>query len=403
MRILLANTFFFPAIGGIENYLLNVGRCLVRMGYEVTALVSRHAPGLPAQERIEGIEVLRYQRPDSRPPMNLLDPVRQVWASQRAAANLLAARTFDVAWVRDVFSLAGVMSCACRPRVTYIQATACPVYLRAAVHHRARTASGRAFRRLSGWCEQNYLGWLERRLLHRCELRVVLSEAKRQEITRFYGFDANLYQVIPAGVDTERFRPADSDEKRTLRERLQIPQDAFVFLYVGRSSREKNPQGVVEAFRLLSGAAPKALVMLGPFDTGFVVGTRAGVFPGVVLFPGEIPEPAEYYQASDVFVLPSLSEGFGQVLLEAMASGLPCVAYQCPEGSHVLATNEVITEGVTGLLCEYDQPAALADTMERFAVTPGLAGKMGSAARRFCLTDRDWLNVTERLLAVRSG
>lgn len=176
------------------------------------------------------------------------------------------------------------------------------------------------------------------------------------------------------GVDSERFHPAKRDPE--LRRQLGFAPDQTVFLYAGRLAAEKNLPMLVAAFLALREQnAGLLLVGDGPLrkqlekdlgGRGVLVGYHQG-------------EPlARMYAAADVMVFPSLTETFGNVMLEAMASGLPVIGFKVP------GPQDVIADGVTGELVEEISATALAAVMQRWladgAGVPAFARRARSAA-----------------------
>jgi glycosyltransferase involved in cell wall biosynthesis len=149
------------------------------------------------------------------------------------------------------------------------------------------------------------------------------------------------------GVDSELFHPRCRDAE--LRSSLGLGPDDCLLLYAGRLAAEKNVIALLEAFtRLRARLEPDrcervrlALVGDGPLAASLKVLSLPGVvLPGMQL--GK--ELSRWYASADIFAFPSVSETFGNVVLEALASGLPVVAYDCP------GVNEQIVHDKNGLL-----------------------------------------------------
>lgn len=192
--------------------------------------------------------------------------------------------------------------------------------------------------------------------------------------------------LVPNGVDTTLFRPSP-----------RPPRAAREVLYVGRLSDEKNLDVILEAVARLDGGAQVTFLGDGPARARLEARARAlGV--GLRVRP-VVPhaEVAAVMAAADVFVLASFSEGHPKVLLEAMASGLPCVASDC-EGNRSL-----VCDGRTGLLFDPQRPAELAGQLERLLADPALAASLAGAARSM-VVDRYELNaLIDREIALLHG
>ena len=191
-------------------------------------------------------------------------------------------------------------------------------------------------------------------------------------------------ELIPNGVDTDRFRPGGAPRSPG-RKRI---------LYVGRLSAEKNLSTVIAATALLGDRVSVTLVGAGPLaDELREQAQAAGVaveFRGVV----DQRELPAVYAAADAFVLASFTEGHPKVLLEAMASGVPCVASDCA------GNRSLVTDGRTGFLFDPRAPRALADRLSRVLDDPGLARRLTDAARQEVVDRYDLRVLVRREIAL---
>ena len=163
-----------------------------------------------------------------------------------------------------------------------------------------------------------------------------VSELVKQELIDIYGVDDSSIDVIYCGVDTDIFRPENRrTDGATVREELGIPADDTVALFLGNGFKRKG----LDAF----------LAGIGATDTvhGLVVGTDSQIanyrnlarklgIEARVHFVGQQSETSRYYAAANLFVLPSVQEAFGIVVLEAMATGLPCLVSSRAGAAEVL-------------------------------------------------------------------
>ncbi|MCS7207053.1 MAG: glycosyltransferase family 4 protein [Dehalococcoidia bacterium] len=200
--------------------------------------------------------------------------------------------------------------------------------------------------------------------------------------------------VIYPGVDTERFAPiASVEERKSLRRRLGLPEEAFIVLAVGRLTFKKGFDVLVEACTILR-AQPDLQVLIvgdGPARPALVKRASEHGLTGL-RFWGAAPMQtmSDLYRVADAFVLPSRTgEGFPLVILEAMASGLPVIA--TPLGG----AREVVENGRTGFLVPPGDPEALAAVLSDLKQDPCLAPRLGAAARAQALS-MDWERFTTR-------
>ena len=180
-------------------------------------------------------------------------------------------------------------------------------------------------------------------------------------------------KVVGRGVDTWLFSPARRSER--LRATWGCRGGDTVVLYVGRLAPEKNLGLFVEAalaMRAIDASLRVVLVGDGPQSAELRARHPDFVFAGMRT-GGDL---AEHYASADVFPFPSVTETFGNVTLEAMASGLAVVAYD------YAAAREYMRDGASGLLVPLDDGAAFVRAAVRLAGNPGLGSRLRSEARR---------------------
>ena len=180
-----------------------------------------------------------------------------------------------------------------------------------------------------------------------------------------------------AGVDLGRFRP-NADIRASLRAQLGVAEDAVVFLYMGRLNRDKGITELAEAFALLAARdATVYLWLVGADEEAMLAAVSETLAPcrDRVFSESHVDWPEQYMAAADVLVLPSHREGFGVVIIEAGACGIPAVA------SRVYGLTDAMQEGVTGLMHPVGNARALRDCMARLGEDAALRQRMGAAAR----------------------
>jgi glycosyltransferase involved in cell wall biosynthesis len=185
-----------------------------------------------------------------------------------------------------------------------------------------------------------YLRWFHNRTL----VTLVPSQATRN---RLLADGVRRVEIWSRGVDANLFHPRYRDPE--LRQSLGLSENDPLLIYVGRLAPEKNLGALLQAFARLRAALPAqkrdkarlALVGGGP-ETAAIVQAK---YPGVVVAGMQHGRKlSAWYASGDVFTFPSMSETFGNVLLEAQASGLPVVGFDCS------GVDERVESGVDGLL-----------------------------------------------------
>jgi phosphatidylinositol alpha-1,6-mannosyltransferase len=192
---------------------------------------------------------------------------------------------------------------------------------------------------------------------------------------------ARIHQVAN-GVDTQRFQPSTSAEVPALRSAFGLPPDRPIAVYVGVLDRRKNIRWLAEHWVRHEGFGTGALLLaVGPQGRDDVDGAlRTGLaelardHPQWFALRDFDADVTLYYRAADVLVLPSHKEGLPNVVLEAMASGLPCIA------ARTSGSRELIDDGRNGWTYEPDDVSALAEAV-RHCLGPE-RGALGANARR---------------------
>ena len=181
-------------------------------------------------------------------------------------------------------------------------------------------------------------------------------------------------QQLPSSVREDRIRVRhnavvapriiSTDEKLSLRERFGVTGDEKVVLAVGRLSREKGHADLIDSVALLRAAEPDLKFKLlivgdGPEQANLARAVTERKIASQVVFVGHVTDVAPFYAIADVLALPSHSEGSPNVLLEAMAAGLPVVA------TSVGGVPEIATSEVNALLVPAGDPSTFAEALRR--------------------------------------
>jgi glycosyltransferase involved in cell wall biosynthesis len=225
------------------------------------------------------------------------------------------------------------------------------------------------------------IGYLHRQMLRRVDAYVGISQDLVQEF-RAGGLSPEKIHHLPNGVDTELFQPCPPDRQAVVRDKLGLPSGQPVVLYVGVLDQRKNIEWLAEQWvKHRAFGTDGLLLAVGPQSrddpAGILRGRLAALSrsnPGLFALRDFSHDIGLYYQCANALILPSLKEGLPNVVLEAMASGLPCVA------ARASGSRELIMEGETGFTYAHGDVAEMARALQSCLSAAGQ--EMGSKARR---------------------
>jgi D-inositol-3-phosphate glycosyltransferase len=204
----------------------------------------------------------------------------------------------------------------------------------------------------------------EQRIVDGADRLIANTPAEADELVSHYGADRDRIDVAPPGVDLNIFTPAFRKKSRA---RLDVRPNSFHILFAGRIQRLKGPQIFVKAASILRQRRPDIdleMTILGAlsgakdFNLQQII-SDAGMDDVVTHRPPVVAsELAGWFRSADVVVMPSFSESFGLVALEAQACGTPVVA------TNVGGLSRAISDGRTGILVDGHDPSDWADALE---------------------------------------
>lgn len=237
-----------------------------------------------------------------------------------------------------------------------------------------------------GWLRKPIMAYL-RKFHNRTLCTMVPTEGLRREL-HAEGFER--LEVVTRGVDTRQFDPAK--RSTALRTCWGADDDTLVVCCVGRLAREKNLDVLVDAFRAIERRVPSARLVLvggGPQEQEL-----RSACPGIV-FAGQRrgDDLAAHYASADLFLFPSLTETFGNVTTEAMASGLPVAAFD------YAAAAQLIDHDVQGVRVPFGDGRAFTEAALALAFDPARRERLGRAARERAL-QLDWGAIVQRFEGV---
>jgi glycosyltransferase involved in cell wall biosynthesis len=370
MRVAVVSETYPPEVNGVARTVARMVEGLHAREHDLQLVRPRQAAqSATPRQRLE--EILVRGMPIPRYP-----ELRMGLPSKRALVRLWSARRPDIVHIATEGPLGW-------------SALSAASYLRLPISSDFRT-NFHAYTRHYG------LGWLQRpmatylRKFHnRAHCTMVPTEGLRRELMAA-GFER--LQVVARGVDTDLFNPVRRSP--ALRQAWGAQADDLVVACVGRLAIEKNLPLLIDSFRAIEKIRPDARLLLvgdgpmrGELQHACPQATFAGQRGGENL--------AEHYASADLFLFPSLTETFGNVTTEALASGLPVVAFD------YAAAGQLIRHGSNGLLAPVGDAQAFVSAALQAARDDADRRRMGLQARQTALS-LGWEPVVDRFETVLS-
>jgi glycosyltransferase involved in cell wall biosynthesis len=344
-RALMVISLFYPCMGGAEQQALHIAAALSRQGLPVTVL-TRRLKGLPAFEQIQGVPVYR-----------------SIWTIDWE-------KLFGITYILSVFWF------LYRKRHTY---DIIHCHIAQGFHSLVAMLFKSVFKKrviikvaatgpLSDFSMIKKVIFGDKFLAAMKKTdRLIITSAQSMQEALEEGFSSEAVLQIPNGVDTHYFRPNGSQgEENTI-------------TFIGRLDRMKGIHILIQAFTQLREKGWDMhldIIGDGPEKNTLKQLAVNSRLHEHISFYGEVENVAPYLQRSTLFVLPSLSEGLSNVLLEAMACGLPVIA------ARTGGNPDIIQNGVNGLLVDLENPEQLSKAVERLLSDRSFADRLGVQARK---------------------
>ena len=377
-KICILTDSFYPIVGGGEAHARLLAAELIKRKVMVFVLSRRRLKEFPEFDRVDGVEIIRVL------PYGLQRLGKYYMLLPAMIRLIMLRKRYDIIYV-------------CGLRLLGIIAVALGKMMCKKVVLRSESCGEMSGEFATLVLEKNkhelIVGIIRKmiafrnRLLFAADKFLAISSVIKDEYIAS-GVNEDRIVMIPNGIDTEKYRPVDNEEKIALRARLGLP-DKLVFVYTGKMNRGKGLELLLEVWvNIVAQYDNVHLYLVGSGDFQ-ALGcenelrryVEANQLSQHVTFTGYVENVTEYLQAADFFVIPSESESQCLSLIEALACELPAIATAA--GGIV----DVVEDGVNGLLVPVGDAARLQQTISNFVGQPEKARGMGVQGR---------INVIER-------
>lgn len=211
------------------------------------------------------------------------------------------------------------------------------------------------------------------------KMTIAISQQVKDHLINDFNVSAGRIEVIHNGIDIKKFSTFNSKPSAAHKERLGL-KNAPVVGIIARLSDVKGHIYLIKSFKEVLKEVPAAQLLIvgeGKMKTDLMGLVEVLGIQQNVVFKSGCLDTAEVLCATDIFVLPSLKEGLGLALMEAMAAGLPAI------GSNIGGIKSLIKDGVTGLLVEPADEKGLTKAILNLLKDPQLCAKLGKNAGSF--------------------
>lgn len=314
MKITLLNSSYFPKKGGVENSLYFLAREVVALGYQAQIIAGGDENEIYTDE--VGVKNFRY-----RAPVSFLKRSYYLFRILKSTnSDILISRSFYTTFI----------ALLAKKPVTYLLPALyknqnCP----------KKVGNGSFSYKIT----YIFNCLLERVAISKCTRAFVFSRSIQEQV-KDIGLNRELRLCCP-GVDSTVYSVADAKEKKILQQQYGIPQDKKILLCLGRIVRIKGFQYAIQAMKYLDDSFCLVIVGDGSYKKELIDLAFELEVDSKVYFFESTNDPQDFYKLSDLFLLTSIYEPFGQVILEAVSCGLKVVSF-----SNKLAEVDTATEEI---------------------------------------------------------
>lgn len=394
VKILILHRNSFDVIGGVESTIYYMVEALKELGHTPIVL-AKYREGATEDNGV--CKVLRYSH--SRIKFKLLFPIipfLEYLNAKKKIREIIEREKPDFIITRDNILSYVVSDFFDNNRIVYIPLGVIKYY----------NAGIRKFNSLrSGvvecirFMQMQQESYFQLKAIKKLNKVVVFSKNMRSQIWKALKAEKPV-TVIHPGVSPKFYSDIFAE---SIRSEFGIPDNKKILLFVGRVVQEKNVRMLIDAYANSNNENTVLLIVGGGDDLAYVKNKAATLgISDKVVFAGFRRDTERFYREADLFVLPSYYESFGNVILEAMASGVPVVGFRTEEGKVLTAIDELVEDGKSGFICKEYSLGALTNAINT------AVGCMNSEAynsiKKYCAdtakTNFTWGNFMQQVLGV---
>lgn len=377
LRLCMLTETYYPVVGGGETQARTLAEGLVEKGFRIVVLTRRSHPSLKKNESFGAIDVHRL------PPAGPEHFKKWGLLFTSLPALLRLQRKYDLLFVSGfrIVGISAILMSKLFKKVCILKADS------------SGEMSGDFFTKglVKLHLSPSFLPFrmflaMRNIILKYADAFVAISSPITAELVS-HDISPEIIKAIPNSVDTSKFCPVNDQQKRELRQKLDLPQKDTTVTFTGRLVSYKGLPLLLRVWREICQKHHNVRLLLvgcGGLDIHNCESelrdyARAKGLYSSVLFTGAVDNVHEYLQASDLFIFPTEREAFGISVIEAMACGLPVIS------TAVGGLKDILRHGQNGLVVEPGDFQQLYDALELLITGDATAVSLGAAARQSVL------------------
>jgi len=340
MHVVLLHNAFYPNAGGIGTSLYYGGQELLKLGYKVSVITAKTSINSSKFEIVDGINVYRYDT-IKVPMIDFIFPRLIGKRTLDILCEIVGNEPIDLVVGRSLHTTSALLKFDSTIPLLYFPPNPIGTIIRGWQDKLKESPSFKniILNTIYSKIVDSFIELEKKIIFDRAKRLACLSQNVADELAKEYRLSADKIEIIQPGVNLERF-PIKTGHDTSDLISLTSVKNKKIILYVGRLEEEKNPVHLIKAFQFIQDENVQ-LVIVG--DGSIRTRCELEAKNSNTLFLGhQRDELPELYRCADLFVLPSLVEGFGQTIIESLSSGTPVVALKSNGKEIKTAANEII-------------------------------------------------------------
>jgi glycosyltransferase involved in cell wall biosynthesis len=368
-KILIFSTNYFPHVGGAEMAIREICKRLPNNEYHL--VTTKFAKGISSYEKIENIHVHRVGFGFK------IDKYLFFILAQFKAHALHKKHNFDICWGM-MASYAGLSAWIFKK-------------LHSQVKYLLTLQSGDSdefMNKRTWWWKSVY-----KKIYQNADYIQAISNFLVKRARR-YGFKSESIELVPNGVDLNNFiKKLSEEDKENLENELRITEKDKIIISISRLAEKNAMNDLIDSLKYLSDEYKLVICGVGPLENNLKTQVKELGIENRVIFVGfvDYKDLYKYLNLADVFCRPSLSEGLGNVFLEAMTAQVPVIA------TLVGGIPDFLKDKETGLFCEVNNPKSIAEKVQLLREDSQLKKKVVQNGYEMVIKDYSWESVAENM------